>query len=98
MVSFICKWADKGDEVYPTISSLRFDDDDDVVVDDDIDVDEFKLKLKTFNAKIKSLYGKKVELVVGNAKKSNEKIIWEVINDHCPTEALDYRSKTYLGI
>jgi hypothetical protein len=69
-----------------------------MVDDDDDEVDEFKLKLKTFNAKIKSLYGKKVELVVGNTKKSKEKIIWKVINDHCPTEALDYRSKTYLGI
>jgi hypothetical protein len=69
-----------------------------MVDDDDDEVDEFKLKLKTFNAKIKSLYGKKVELVVGDTKKSKEKIIWEVINDHCPTEALDYRSKTYLGI
>jgi hypothetical protein len=54
------------------------DNDDDVMVDDGVNVDEFQLKLKTFNAKIKSLYGKKVELVVRNAKKNNEKIIWEV--------------------
>jgi hypothetical protein len=73
------------------------DDDDNNDNNNDDDVDEFKLKLYSFNAKIKSLYGKTIKLVVGNAKKNKEKIVWEVINDHCPTEALDEWSKTYLG-
>jgi hypothetical protein len=44
------------------------------------------------------MYRKPVMLVVGITKKNKEKIVWEVINDHIPSEeAFDYQSKIYLG-